>query len=296
MKHHTIKTAAPLLLLLLIFPTAAAAQSTTISTTDHLAYAANAGWIDCRPSAAEGVRVADTCLAGFAYAANFGWISLGTGLPANGHTYGNTSALDYGVNLSPTGQLIGSAYAANVGWITFEQAQGRPRLDLLTGKFTGHAYSANLGWISLDTASSDLTTVSISRPDTDGDGIPDLWENLHWGNLTTATATTDSDGDGTRDSGEYLAGTLPLDATSQLRITQHTYASGFTQADLTWTITPSRLYRLEYDDDLLGPWTDSALGTIAPAAAATATRSLTGLPATARRFFRAAALLPLPSN
>ena len=74
----------------------AAAQS-TISTTDKYAYAANAGWIDFRTSAADGVRVADTFLTGFAYGANFGYLSFGspTG-PANGHTYSNTTAGDFG--------------------------------------------------------------------------------------------------------------------------------------------------------------------------------------------------------
>ena len=134
MKTHT-------LLLPLLASTAAYAQ-TTFSATDRYVYAANAGWIDFRPSTPDGIRVLDTCLAGYAYAANFGWIHLGDGTPANGHTYASTSATDYGVNLSPSGLLTGYAYAANVGWILFEQTYGQPKVNLLTGKFTGLAYSA----------------------------------------------------------------------------------------------------------------------------------------------------------
>ena len=283
------------LLLATVFP--AAAQS-TISTTDKYAYAANAGWIDFRTSAADGVRVADTFLFGFAYAANFGYIHFGTTSPAvgpaNGHTYANSSATDYGVNLSPIGLLTGYAYAPNVGYIQFEQTLGQPKLNFLTGVFTGHAYSANVGWIALATPLSALATTTISRPDTDADGIPDDWEYLYFNNLTTATATSDKDHDGASDLAEYNAGTDPTDRNSKLRITAHTYNATLTQATLTWTTVPTRRYRLEYDNDLLGIWTNSALGTFDPDAGGTTVRLLTPLSATPRRYFRAVAIQPLP--
>ncbi len=286
-----MKTTAPIFLLAGL--TGLAAAQSTISSTDRYAYAANAGWIDFRADATNGTRALDTCLSGYAYAANFGWIHLGDGTPTNGHTYSTASATDYGVNVSPTGLLTGYAYAANVGWITFEQTHGQPTLNLITGKFTGYAYSANLGWIALDTTTSDLATTTIARPDSDSDGIPDTWEMLRFGNLTAANATTDFDGDGTRDSAEYTADTLPQDASSTLRITSHSYPSA-SQANLTWTSTPTRLYRLEYDEDLVGPWTNSALGTISPSGGSTTSGNLVALTPATKRFFRAVAILPLP--
>jgi hypothetical protein len=269
-----------------------ASSQSTISNTDRYAYAANAGWLDFRNESTNGVRVADTALSGYSYAANFGWIHFGDGTPNNGHTYSNTSAADCGVNVSPSGSLTGYAYAANVGWINFEQVQGQPTLDLRTGKFTGSAYSANLGWIALDTTFSDLATTSISRSDSDSDGIADSWENLNFGNLATATASTDQDGDGASDLSEYNAGTLPNDASSQLRIVSHSYPSA-SQADLSWTSVTTRNYRLEYDDDLVGVWTNSALGAIAPTGLLTS-GNLTALSSAPRRFFRAVAV-PLPT-
>jgi len=281
---------ATLTALLLALNVLASAQS-TISSSDRYAYAANAGWIDFRADSTNGTRVLDTCLIGYAYAANFGWINLGAG-PANGHTYSNSSATDCGVNLSPSGLLTGFAYAANVGWIQFEQTHGQPTLNLVSGKFTGHAYSANLGWIALDTTTSDLATTTIARPDSDLDGMPDAWEQLYFGNLTTAGATTDSDGDGSGDTAEYAAGTLPKDATSFLRITAHAYPNPG-QANLTWTSVPTRLYRVEHDEDLLGMWTNSSLGIIPPTGYLTS-GTVTGLSPVPRRFFRAVAILPIP--
>jgi hypothetical protein len=269
-----------------------AAQS-TISASEKYAYSANAGWLDFRPSLPDGVRVFDTALSGYSYAANFGWIHFGDGTPTNGHIYGNSSSTDYGVNVSPSGELSGYAYAANIGWITFEQTHGQPKLDLRTGKFSGSAYSANIGWIALDTDFTDLTTDSIARPDTDGDGIADTWEHLNFGNLTTATATSDKDGDGASDLAEYNADTLPNDPASLLKIVTHTYSAGHTQADISFTTMTTRSYRLEYDDDLTGPWTDSALGTFPPTGSLT-TKTLTGLSISPHRFFRAVAM-PLPS-
>lgn len=276
-------------------PLATAAEPSSIGATARHAHSSNAGWLDFRLPTSEGVRVTDTFLAGYAYAANFGWINLGSGIPENGHTYTNSSAADFGVNLSPDGRLNGYAYSPNVGWINFEQVHGQPRVNLLNGKFTGSAYSANIGWISLATTVSELTTVTITRKDEDHDGMPDNWERLHWGNLTAADGVTDSDADGQSDAAEYLAGTLPLDRDSMLRVVSQTFTAGHTQSEITFTISPNRRYRVEHNESLADAWLDSGLGTFTPAPGLEATRSLT-LPAAVCRFFRVAAVQPLPDS
>lgn len=273
--------------------TTAAAQTSTIHATNRYAYAANAGWMDLRPSPTDGVWVEDTCLAGYAYAANVGWIGFGDGTPNNGHSYSNSSSTDYGVNIDALGRLSGYAYGANIGWIQFEQTQGQPKINLLTGEFTGYAYSANLGWISLQTTASTLATQSIYRPDSDSDGIADPWERFHFGNLITANASSDKDGDGAKDSAEYQAGTTPTDAASLLQITNYVSNDDWTIVGIDFTVVPSRLYRIEYDEDLVGPWTNSALGTFSPGSGPTLGKTLTGLSVAPRRFFRVVAVNPL---
>jgi hypothetical protein len=276
-----------------LFCISTAHAQSTVSPAASFAYSANGGWIDLRPSDADGVRLTEMYLSGKAYAANFGWIDLGDGTPSNGHSYSNASSTDYGVNLAANGALTGSAYSANIGWIAFEQNQGKPKLNLLTGQITGYAYAANAGWIALDTTTSDLATLFLARPDTDGDGITDAWEHMHFANLTTASAISDADGDGTTDLQEYEAGTDPQDLNSVFRIVSHSFGTGGTLASITFTSSPGRLYRLEHDADLQGSWTDSSLGIFQPDAGSLTNKEIPVSGGTIR-FIRAVSIKPLP--
>lgn len=279
-------------LLFLLLYQQATAQS-TISSSDHHGYAANAGWINFLPSPADGVVVSETFLSGHAYAANFGWIHLGDGTPDNGHSYSNTSATDFGVNMDENGLLTGHAYGANIGWIQFEQTHGKPKLNLLTGAFGGHAYSANVGWISLDATSTRVMTARIASTDSDGDGIGDAWELLRFGNLTAAGATSDKDGDGESDHDEFLAGTDPEDSGSRFRIISQAYTTGASPAaTFTFTSSPNRLYSIQSNTGLSGSWVESAMGTFAPDAGETTSRTILH-DGGARRFFRVQAHRPL---
>src|SRR2546421_2401286 len=134
---------------------APAHADTTINPTNHHAWGANIGFTDWRPNPTDGVDIGPNFCAGFIYAANVGWLKMGTGTPANGMTYSNTSATDFGVNCSAGAvgekNLRGFAYGANIGWLNFE-ATGNPRVVLSTGQLRGFVWSANCGWINLDDA------------------------------------------------------------------------------------------------------------------------------------------------
>jgi hypothetical protein len=244
------------LIRLTVMTTVAHAQ-TTISPTAPYAYAANAGWLNFRPGAADGVRVAEFSLSGKVYAANFGWVNLGNG---TNNQYGNATAVDFGVNHDGAGNLFGYAWGANIGWIKFgdvgSSAPTRARFSVQTGQFSGYVYSANLGWISLDTGL--LKTDQVIRTDSDGDGIGDAWEYAYSGNLTTLGRTSDYDHDGRTDLQEYLADTNPLakDAAPTLDIFALPDSAGLHVSHLRYDGRATRSYELFRSPTMTaGTWT-----------------------------------------
>lgn len=102
-----------------------------------------------------------------------------------------------------------------------------------------------------DTNGNGLT--DATDPDIDGDGIPNWWEELHFGSPTGADANADPDGDGYSNLVEFLAGTVPTDASSALRVAS--IEPGGPYVDLTWQTVPGALYKVRYSHDLAS-WHD----------------------------------------
>lgn len=246
--------------------TITANAATTINPANHFAYAANAGWIEWRGDTTNGAVISEYTCSGYLYSANTGWINLGNGSPTNHIQYQNASGSDFGVNHDGLGNLRGYAYGANIGWINFENT-GAPKIDLKTGKLSGYIYSANLGWINLSNAVAVVQTDIITNgTDSDGDGLADAWEYLHFNNLT-AKAADDADKDGMTNLQEYLADTDPLDDKDNLRITAYSAAlapSSTMSINLTWTSKPTRCYFIEQLDkfNVSSIWLDAGFGAI----------------------------------
>jgi len=266
---------------------------TTIHGTNRYAYAANAGWVDAYADGTNGAVIGRYVCANYLYAANTGWIHLGDGTPANGVAYGNASASDYGVNVSPYGLLQGYAWGANTGWIAFEQTYGKPAVDLTTGVLSGYAWSANTGWISLSNAYAHVQTERLAGdPDTDGDGLPDPWEYSYTNTLAGLGASpADADGDGSPDADEYGAGTDPTNPSNRLAITA-LVATNTAALVVSWDSTDTRFYRVSVSQCLTNGWGDSSLGLITDAAASNTTRTVSLTP-TNGMFLRVQAELPL---
>ena len=189
------------------------------------------------------------------------------------------------------GNLRGYAYGANIGWINFEDT-GAPKVDFKSGRPNGYIYSANCGWISLSNTFAYVQTDTIAPGQLDTNGLPIAWELLNFGTLGV-DPNADPDADGMSNLQEYLAGTNPNNANSDLEITSFGATPSGTNTTVTWESVLSRCYYLQQRPDLKPStlWVDSGLGLISPDGAST-TRLLTNSYSPAR-FYRVQAVRPL---
>jgi len=141
-------------------------------------------------------------------------------------------------------------------------------------------------------ARSERVTNDVSglliRGDTDGDGLPNDWEQQYFNSTTIASPTADSDGDGQSNYAEFVTGTNPLDPNDHLRPMGVGYDG--TTVTLTFVTVPLKRYFLEYKDSLLdGAWTQ--IGNILAANSSTLTATDTPGVGTTRRSYRLRALI-----
>lgn len=258
----------------------------TILDSHKSPWSAAGGWQNWRATPNAGVIVTEAYLTGYAWSAAAGWIHLGDGTPANGLTYQNNSSTDYGVNLAATGELTGSAWSSATGWLTFEQTEGKPKIEFPSQTFTGRAWSASMGWIELGSLAAPLLkNGGFALVDSDGDGIDDTWELQKFGNLTTANAGSNQDSDLASDLEESIALTNPTDGSSFDRGSSVTQSGGdFT---LTFPTNPLRRYSIEINPGLnAANWVDSGLGVFNPDAGSSTTKVVTIPGNPAQYFFR----------
>ncbi|HMP90648.1 MAG TPA: hypothetical protein PJ991_10625 [Kiritimatiellia bacterium] len=89
--------------------------------------------------------------------------------------------------------------------------------------------------------------ISGNFADSDGDGMVDAWEMMHFGSLTN-TPAGDFDSDGFSNWDEYVTGTDPANPASRLAVTNLiSVASGST---LNWPVVPYGTYRVESSTNL----------------------------------------------
>ena len=85
-------------------------------------------------------------------------------------------------------------------------------------------------------------TITILNPDSDSDGLPDSWEFQYFTDLST-DPNVDADADGLTNLQEYLAGTIPTNPASTLRLTILQNQAG--EFILQWSSSAGSLYQVE---------------------------------------------------
>lgn len=173
MKHHC--TIAALACLALAGP--ALALPSNVDSVSKFSWSENCGWMNWRDadSAAQGVRILPAHLQGWVWAENIGWINTGNG----NAPYANTNNTNFGINVSPAGELSGFAWSENAGWINFSggalAVPANPAMvDWTAERLRGLAWSESIGWINLDDATHFVQFTPACPGDVDGDGMVGL--------------------------------------------------------------------------------------------------------------------------
>lgn len=263
-----------------------AVASTTINSGNQYAYGANIGWLNFRGNVDDGASIGRFYSAGYIWSPNVGWISLGSGNPANGWSYANDSAADWGVNHDEEGNLSGYAYGANIGWLNFSHGQTdyEPQVDLTTGVLSGYIWGANVGWISLSNSQAFARTDYLeSGPDGAVEDVPAAWE-----------AKMGADLDGLTDDQIrqfYAWGSNP-DTPTGVRLTSISQTSE-DRVRVAWNGRASRQFLLEKSPDLLDneAWEADSFGIINGVDGTMARNMLMG--DSTNRFFRVRPIVPL---
>ncbi len=133
-------------------------------------------------------------------------------------------------------------------------------LDRNTGR------NARTGTLSI--AGMTFTVTQAGAPaDTNHDGLPDAWQILYFGSISSTNATpgADPDHDGMSNLNEYLSGTIPNNSNSVLKITAFTMAASDQSFQLAFPSLLQRYYQIQQTTDLLHPdwmgYTNAVFGT-----------------------------------
>jgi hypothetical protein len=117
-----------------------------------------------------------------------------------------------------------------------------------------HALSNSNGLQSVSHGITDGSIGVTQAPgpgDSNGNGIPDVWEVRYFGGLTNISSTTDADHDGLSDYYECLAGTNPTNAASWLAVAANSTLPATGRAMvLRWYSIPGTVYDVQCSSNL----------------------------------------------
>lgn len=144
------------------------------------------------------------------------------------------------------------------------------RLSAVTSGDTtiNNAFSAASEWLSFpqntfNGLGAHAMNCPAPSPDSDGDGMDDAWEQIHFGSLTNLGAGLDWDADGFLDIEEFWAGTNPTNFASRLQLVETATQPSGSGVVIRWQSASNRVYSVSRSTNLLAGFTVLAAGVTA---------------------------------
>jgi len=141
------------------------------------------------------------------------------------------------------------------------------RLSSVTSGDTtiNNAFSAATEWLSFpqntfNGLGAHAMNCPAPSPDSDGDGIEDAWELLHFGSLTNLGAGLDWDADGFLDIEEFWAGTNPTNFASRLQLVETATQPSGSGVVIRWQSASNRVYSVSRSTNLVSGFAPLATG------------------------------------
>ncbi len=115
--------------------------------------------------------------------------------------------------------------------------------------YTAFSLRNSTNWLLREQAVGDLI-VTETTGDSDGDTLPDYWENDYYGSRTNADVSADTDGDDHSSWEEFIAGTVPTNGNSVLAIVSNNVVASSNMV-VQWTSVDGKQYALLWATNLL---------------------------------------------
>jgi titin len=159
----------------------------------------------------------------------------------------STFALDFYASLAcdPSGFGQGKTFLGSTNVTTDASCNASFTATLATPLLTNQFLTATATDTNSNTSEFSQCLAVTFDPDSNGDGLPDLWQVQYFGSFTSPNAapTADPDGDGQNNLAEFLSGTDPTNSASAFRIIA--IARETNNVRVTWMTGSSKTNALE---------------------------------------------------
>ncbi len=178
--------------------------------------------------------------------------------------------------------FTGSTSPSDLTWSTWTNWVARVPLLLGSNVVYFSGYRLDGSYLT-NTSTTIVSSALTGAPDSDGDGIPDAWENIYDFNPLVADSNGDADHDGFTNLEEYLAGTDPRDPASRLSLDGVVRDGDGVR--ILFTAITGRSYAIQYREDVAGSsW--QTLSAFSPGLADAQQSALDSAPPGSHRFYR----------